>query len=112
MLVLFSLKHLFVRLRTFCVMHFQRTFLGKGEAKGTPLEPRQGRSPAPPFPNSSLDFALVRRLNISLIAIISAFCLLLATTIATQANTVNISDPAHVLNADQVRSEAANLPDP
>src|SRR4051812_43306624 len=30
----------------------------KGESKGTPLEPRQGRSPAPPFPNSSLDFAL------------------------------------------------------
>src|SRR5438270_12695971 len=85
------------------LVHCQRAFLGKGEAKGTPLEPRQGRSPAPPFPNSSLDFALVRRLNISLIAIISAFCLLLATTIATQANTVNISDPAHVLNADQVR---------
>ena len=41
-------------------MHFQRTFLGKGEAKGTPLEPRQGRSPAPPFPNRSLDFALGR----------------------------------------------------
>src|SRR5205085_8548397 len=55
MLVLFSLKHLFVRLRTFCVMHFQRTFLGKGESKGTPLEPRQGRTPAPPFPNRSLD---------------------------------------------------------
>ena len=41
------------------------THLGKGEAKGTPFEPRQGRSPdtcppdrLPPFPNSSLDFAL------------------------------------------------------
>ena len=56
--------------------------------------------------------SLVRRLNISLIGIISAFCLLLATTIATQANTVNISDPAGVLNTSQVRSEAANLPDP
>src|SRR5947209_17905768 len=40
------------------LVHFQRPFLGKGESKGTPLEPRQGRSPALPFPNSSLDLAL------------------------------------------------------
>ena len=32
------------------LVHFQRTFLGKGETKGTPLEPRQGRTPASPFP--------------------------------------------------------------
>src|SRR5437899_4047306 len=43
------------------LVHFQRTFLGKGEAKGTPLEPRQGRTPAPPFPNRSLDFALASK---------------------------------------------------
>jgi hypothetical protein len=46
-----------------------------------------------------------------LIALATAFCLLLVTTLAVQANTVSISDPAGVLNADQVRSEAANLPD-
>src|SRR5438105_7207693 len=56
--------------------------------------------------------SLARRLNISLIALITALCLLLATTLAVQANTVIINDPAGVLNADQVRSEAANLPDP
>ena len=56
--------------------------------------------------------SLTRRLNISLIALITALCLLLATTLAVQANTVIINDPAGVLNADQVRSEAANLPDP
>ena len=56
--------------------------------------------------------SLTRRLNISLIALVTALCLLLATTLAVQANTVIINDPAGVLNADQVRSEAANLPDP
>ena len=56
--------------------------------------------------------SLARRLNISLIALVTALCLLLATTLAVQANTVIINDPAGVLNADQVRSEAANLPDP
>ena len=56
--------------------------------------------------------SLAQRLNISLIALVTALCLLFATTPAVQANTVNISDPAGVLNANQVRSEAANLPDP
>src|SRR5207248_118978 len=47
------------------LVHFQRTFWEKGKPRGMqapraciPLEPRQGRSPAPLFPNSSLDFAL------------------------------------------------------
>src|SRR5947209_6936710 len=55
---MYHLHHLLSSEPVSHLVHFQRTFLGKGEAKGTPLEPRQGRSPAPPFPNSSLDFAL------------------------------------------------------
>ena len=56
--------------------------------------------------------SLAQRFTISLITLVTALCLLLATTPAAQANTVNISDPAGVLNTNQVRSEAANLPDP
>src|SRR5947209_19608661 len=57
---MYHLHHLLSSEPVSHLVHFQRTFLGKGEAKGTPLEPRQGRSPAPPFPNRSLDFALGR----------------------------------------------------
>src|SRR5947209_14052310 len=55
---------------------------------------------------------LSQRLNISLVAILTALCLLFLTTVGALANTVNISDPVHVLNAAQVKSEASNLPDP
>src|SRR5947209_10473400 len=37
-------------------MHLQGTFWEKEESKGTPLEPRQGRTPAPPM--NSVAFAL------------------------------------------------------
>ena len=50
-----------------------------------------------------------RRLWISLIATLAAFCLLLLTTPGALADTVNISDKAGVLNTSQVQSEAANL---
>lgn len=53
-----------------------------------------------------------RRLKIGLITTVIACCVLLATTVGALANTVNISDAAHVLNAAQVTSEASNLPDP
>jgi hypothetical protein len=53
-----------------------------------------------------------RRLMLSLIATLAAFCLLLVTTLGTLADTVNISDKAGVLNTSQVQSEAAKLPYP
>ena len=53
-----------------------------------------------------------RHVNSGLFALVLALGLLLIIPLVGQANTVNISDAAHVLNASQVRSEAANLPDP
>ncbi len=50
-----------------------------------------------------------RRLVISLIATLAAFCLLLVTTRGALADTVNISDKAGVLKTSQVQSEAAKL---
>ncbi len=47
-----------------------------------------------------------------LFALVLALGLLLIMPLVGQANTVYISDAAHVLNAGQVRTEAANLPDP
>jgi len=51
-----------------------------------------------------------RRLGMSLVATVTAISLLLIVTMSALANTVNISDQSHVLNASQVRSEASSLP--
>ena len=53
-----------------------------------------------------------RFVNSSLLALVLALGLLLIMPLVGQANTVYISDAAHVLNVSQVRAEAANLPDP
>ncbi len=50
--------------------------------------------------------------NSGLVALVLALGLLLIMPLVGLANTVNISDAAHVLNVSQVRTEAANLPDP
>ena len=47
-----------------------------------------------------------------LLAVVLALGMLCIMPLVVLANTVNISDAANVLNVSQVRSEAANLPDP
>ncbi|MGI9060313.1 MAG: hypothetical protein ACR2H5_17250 [Ktedonobacteraceae bacterium] len=53
-----------------------------------------------------------RYVTSGLFALVLALGLLLLMPLVGQANTVNISDAAHVLNVSQVRTEAANLSDP
>jgi len=53
-----------------------------------------------------------RYVNSGLLALVLALGLLLLMPLVGQANTVTINDAARVLNASQVRTEAANLPDP
>lgn len=53
-----------------------------------------------------------RYVTSGLFALVLALGLLVIMPLVGQANTVNISDAAHVLNVSQVRTEAANLPDP
>ncbi len=55
---------------------------------------------------------LLRSIYISLVAALMALGLVVMTAIGASANTVNISDQSHVLNASQVQSEASNLPNP
>src|SRR2546421_11821424 len=50
--------HLSLRL-----MHNHPPLWERGKGKGTPLTPRQGRSPAPPFPFISGGFALSMRVT-------------------------------------------------
>src|SRR5947209_8983129 len=57
--------------------------------------------------------AVARGLSKSILAVGIALCLLFATTLLALANTVYISDAAHVLgDQSQVKSAASNLPDP
>lgn len=44
-----------------------------------------------------------------LITVITAFCVLLMSSLAVSASTVTINDPQHVLNASQVQSEGQKL---
>jgi hypothetical protein len=53
-----------------------------------------------------------RRVLIGLLALCAAWFLIVITTTAALANSVQIFDAAQVLNAGQVRSEASSLPDP
>lgn len=53
-----------------------------------------------------------RHFKTSMFAVVCTFILLLLTSVVGMASTVTISDAANVLNASQVRSEAANLPYP
>src|SRR5438477_6720928 len=55
---------------------------------------------------------VMRGLRKSILAVGIALCLLFATTLMALANTVYISDAAHVLNQSQVKDAASRLPDP
>jgi hypothetical protein len=55
---------------------------------------------------------VTRSLNKGILALAIALCLLIATSLLAVAGTVYISDAAHVLDQNQVRNEAATLPNP
>ena len=55
---------------------------------------------------------VVLSLNKGILALAIALCLLFVTSLLAVAGTVYISDAAHVLDQNQVRNEAATLPNP
>jgi hypothetical protein len=55
---------------------------------------------------------LTKPFRIKLLVLFTVFCLMLITVTGALANTVHVYDNAHVLNASQVQSEAASLPNP
>jgi hypothetical protein len=55
---------------------------------------------------------VTRSLNKGILALAIALCLLFVTSLLAVANTVYISDAANVLDQNQVRNEAAALPNP
>lgn len=50
-----------------------------------------------------------KRFQLSFVALVAAFCLMLATSVGAMADTVRISDPLGVLNQSKVMSEGAKL---
>jgi hypothetical protein len=54
-------------------------------------------------------FTLSKRFQLSFVALVAAFCLMLTTSVGATADTVRISDPLGVLNQSKVMSEGAKL---
>ena len=54
-------------------------------------------------------FTPSKRFQLSFVALVAAFCLMLTTSVGATADTVRISDPLGVLNQSKVMSEGAKL---